>query len=444
MLRLLLLTLAFSFSAALAAPTPVRKAEPFMVHLILKTADGRALQHGYKAGIELQTGPITTLTVKDWNGVELVAGDVISLSDHEKTVEVARLAGSQKLAWQPIQAKPATRFVLRKVEGADGSPIASGDRVRLQLFGDKDSYLSSNAELVQVTTPGPEQTWLVRRKTYGNQAARKLYWDASIASRASEGPAKSKAMFEEAFQLGALDAAGAIGDMYWDGRFGSTDLARAADYYRKGAEAGEPGAMYFYGVMLYLGKGVSENKTEGVRWEQVACRADYTPAMEKLKEWGEPLPAVAVAAVAAVAKPPTPAAWKPKWEAGTFFGSSDGQPYAVITKVDPVNKRYLLLTRTWCEKLEPYYLTAQESGHYTLAESWVTDNFKGVAMTAKYRACDQCGGEACQYVEGGRARGGQWESVGYNVQVYTPRRVPLSYTKVVCCGGCGGAGWIKR
>lgn len=36
------------------------------------------------------------------------------------------------------------------------------------------------------------------------------------------------------------------------------------------------------------------------------------------------------------------------------------------------------------------------------------------------------------------------ESVGYNVQVYTPRRVPLSYTKVVCCPGCGGADWSKR
>ena len=438
MFRLLLLTFSLSCSAALAAPTPVRKAEPFMVHLILKTADGRALQHGYKAGVDLQTGPITTLTVKDWNGVELLAGDVISLSSHDETVQAARLAGSQKLAWQPTQTKPETRFVLRKVEGAEGSPIASGDRVRLQLFGDKDSYLSSNAELVHVTTPGPEQTWLVRRETYGNQAARKLYSDAS---NFSSDPAKAKAMYEEAFKLGALDAAGAIGDMYLDGKFGSKDLVQAAAYYRKGAEAGEPSAMCLYGVMLYLGKGVSENKREGVRWEQMASQADYWPATDQLKKWGEPLPGVA----SAVAKPPTaqPVVWQPKWEAGTFFDSG-GQPCAVITKVDRSNKRYLLLTRTWYPKQEPYFLTAQEYGHYILTESWVTDDFKGVATTAKYRACDQCGGEACQYVEGGRARGGQWESVGYNVQVYTPRRVPLSYTKVVCCGGCGGAGWIKR
>ncbi len=201
-LLLLLLTLPFFFSAALAAPTPVRKAEPFKVHLILKTVDGRALQPGYKAGVDLQTGPlrtitgmIITMTVMDWNGVELVAGDVISLSD--ETVEAARLAGSQKLAWQTTQAKPVTRFVLRKVEGADGSPIASGDRVRLQLFGEKDSYLSSNAELVHVTTPGPEQTWLVRRETYGDQAARKLYDEASGSSG---DPAKIKALYEEAFK----------------------------------------------------------------------------------------------------------------------------------------------------------------------------------------------------------------------------------------------------
>jgi hypothetical protein len=441
MLRLLLtITLPFYFSAALAAPTPVGKAEPFKVNLILKTVDGRALQHGYKAGLDLQTGKITTLSVKDWNGVELVAGDVISLISHDETVQAERLAGSQKLVWQTTQTKPQTRFVLRKVEGSDGSPIATGDRVRLQLFGDKDSYLSSNAELVHVTTPGPDQTWLVRRETYGNQAARKLYWDAGMCSFGEL--AKSKALYEEAFKLGALDAAHAIGDMYLDGKFGSKDLAQAAAYYRKGAEAGVPSAMYLYGVMLYYGKGVSENKREGVRWEQIASQADYYPATDKLKEWGEPLPGVAASAVP---KPTTPVpVWKPRWEAGTFFGYSDGRVYAVITKVDHVNKRYLLLTRTWYEKQEPYYLTAQEFGHFVLAESWVTDDFKGVATTAKYRACDQCGGEACQYVEGGRARGGQWESVGYNVQVYTPRRVPLSYTKVVCCGGCGGAGWIKR
>ncbi len=87
-LLLLLLTMTFFFSAALAAPTPVRKAEPFKVHLILKTVDGRALQHSYKAGVDLQTGPIgtgTTIYVMDWNGVELVAGDVISLgSSHRR------------------------------------------------------------------------------------------------------------------------------------------------------------------------------------------------------------------------------------------------------------------------------------------------------------------------------------------------------------------------
>ncbi len=122
----------------------------FQVNLILKTVDGRALQNNYKAGVDLQTGmDISTMIVMDWNGVELVAGDVISLGSPYDKVFVAPLAGSQKLAWQSTQTKPETRFVLRKVEGADGSPIASGDRVRLQLFGEKDSYLSSNAELVE-------------------------------------------------------------------------------------------------------------------------------------------------------------------------------------------------------------------------------------------------------------------------------------------------------
>ncbi len=308
MLRLLLtIILPFSFSTSLAVPTPVAKAKPFKVDLILKTADGRALQHGYKAGLDLQTGKITTLSVKDWNGVELVAGDVISLISHDETVQAERLAGSQKLVWQTTQTKPQTRFVLRKVEGAEGSPIATGDRVRLQLFGDKDSYLSSNAELVHVTTPGPEQTWLVRRETFGNQAARNLHWDAGMAA---VSPDKSKALYEEAFKLGALDAAGEIGMMYLEGKFGSRDMVQAAAYYRKGAEAGVPSSMFMYGVLLYLGGGVSENKREAVRWEQMASQADYYPATDKLKEWGEPLPGVAASAVP-TPQTPAPAFWQP-------------------------------------------------------------------------------------------------------------------------------------
>lgn len=443
MLRLLFaLMFPLAFWAPVADPAPAGKAEPFLVNLILKRADGRALQCGNKAGLELQTEQrITTVTVKDWNGVELVAGDVISLISYDDKLQAERMPGSVKLAWQSTQTRLHTRFVLRKVDGAEGSPIATGDRVRLQLFGEKDSYLGSNGELVRVTNPGPDQTWLVRRETFGNQAARKQFEEAVRAGWSSA--TKSKALYEEAFQRGALDAAGAIGDLYWDGKLGSTDLVQAAAYYRKGAEAGVPSSMYIYGVMLYLGKGVSENKREGVRWEQAAAQLDYNPATDKLKEWGESLPAVATSAVP---KPPSTnaAVWMPKWEAGTFFVKSDGTVYAVITKVDRVNKRYLLLTRTWYEKREPYFLTAQEYGHFVLDESWVKDDFKGVATTDKYRACDQCGGEACQYVEGGRARGGQWESVGYNIQVYTPRRIPLSYTKVVCCRGCGGTGWIKR
>lgn len=430
--------LAFPIAYALAAPTPVRKAEPFMLHLILKASDGRALQHGYKAGIDLQTGAITTLTVKDWNGVELVAGDVISLSSHDETVQALRVGGSQTLAWQPTPAKPGTRFVLRKVDGPDGSPIATGDRVRLQLFGEKETYLGSNAQLVQVTTPGPEQTWLVRRETYGNQAVRKLYWDASLSS---VDPAKSKAMYEEAFKLGALDAAGAIGDMYMDGKLGPKDLAQAAAYYRKGAEAGEPSSMFMYGVMLYNGKGVSENKAEAVRWEQTASRADYTNATEQLKKWGAPVPGATVATVAA--PPPSPPVSRLRYADGTML-LRDGSPAVYI--VEASGNRYRILTRKYYEPGD-YFWTGQEYGRFQIDEAWVdstqVESWKLQPADKKYRTCEMCDGEGCVQKQMTSRRGGyDYVKDGgvYRVSEYDKP----TYKKQQRCPGCGGQGWIPK
>ncbi|MBX3168747.1 MAG: hypothetical protein KF760_15135 [Candidatus Eremiobacteraeota bacterium] len=143
---------------------------------------------------------------------------------------------------------------------------------------------------------------------------------------------------------------------------------------------------------------------------------------------------------------PTPTPSAPAWTPGQFFADANGQPWAVLLKVDPAKKKYLMLTRTWYPKAEPYYLTAEEWGHYILKEIWFDEAGmeRTRPMTDKFRACKDCGGEACQYVEGGRARGGHWEQVSSTLQIYTPRRIPISYTKTVCCPGCGGTGWVKR
>lgn len=438
MLPRLALVLAFPILTALAVPAPVPKAKPFMVHLILKASDGRALQHGYKPGVDLQTGAITVVTVKDWNGVELVAGDVISLSSHDETVQAARVAGSQRLAWQPTSPQSGTRFVLRKVDGANGSPIATGDRVRFQLFGEKDRYLGSEAQLVQVTTPGPEQTWLVRRETYGNQAARKLYWDAGMAA---VDPAKSKALYEEAFKLGAFDAAAAIADMYLDGKFGSKDLVQAAAYYRKGAEAGESSSMFMYGVMLYSGKGVSENKAEAVRWEQMASRADYTNATNKLKEWGAAVPGTTVATA------PVPASAPP---VSRLLYSRDtmllrgGSPAVYI--VEASGDRYKILTRKYYEPGD-YFWTGQEYGRFQIDEAWVDraqlESWKLQPADKKYRTCNVCEGEGCVQKQMTSRRGGyNYTENGavYHVSEYDKP----TYKSQQRCPGCAGQGWIPR
>ena len=432
MLRRLLFLLAFSIPCA-----SVPKPEPFLLHLILKTSDGRALQHGYKAGIDLQTGPITVITVKDWNGVELVAGDVVSLSSHDETVQATRLPGSPKLAWQPSGPQP-TRFVLRKVDGPNGSPIATGDKVRFQLFGEKDTYLGSNAELVLAATPGPEQTWLVRRETFGNQATRKLYSQASMTS----DPGKSKALFEAAFAQGAFDAMGTIGDMYLDGKFGSKDLEQAAASYRKGAEAGDPSSMYLYGVMLYYGKGVSENKAEGVRWEQNSARADYSNAADQLKKWGAPVPGVV--AVAPAAPPPaSPPVSRLRYTGGTML-LRDGSPAVFILEAS--GERYRILTRKYYEPGD-YFWTGNEYGRYQVDEAWVDkarlESSNLQPADKKYRTCDVCDGEGCELEQMTSRRGGYdyvKDGAVYHVSEYDKP----TYKRQKRCHGCGGQGWIPR
>ena len=74
------------------------------------------------------------------------------------------------------------------------------------------------------------------------------------------------------------------GDYYY-GRGGvSRDYAEAAKFYAQAADLGYPASQFNYGVLLYYGRGVSEDTDLGVRWIRAAAGQNLDQAEEFLRK----------------------------------------------------------------------------------------------------------------------------------------------------------------
>jgi hypothetical protein len=65
--------------------------------------------------------------------------------------------------------------------------------------------------------------------------------------------------------------------------WGSEDLAEGAGWFRKAAEHGNAQGMYEWGVRLYQGRGVPENREEARTWFEKAVQAGHPSAAEVIK-----------------------------------------------------------------------------------------------------------------------------------------------------------------
>jgi uncharacterized protein len=74
--------------------------------------------------------------------------------------------------------------------------------------------------------------------------------------------------------------------MYANGTGVAKDAAEAVRWYRKAADAGEPGGMNGLGVMYETGTGVAKNAAEAVRWYRKAGAAGSQDAKVNLKRLG--------------------------------------------------------------------------------------------------------------------------------------------------------------
>jgi TPR repeat protein len=83
-------------------------------------------------------------------------------------------------------------------------------------------------------------------------------------------------------QKGEPDALYQLGMIYRNTLAGVSDKAKAADYFRRGADLGQREAAEALAVMLHTGDGIARNPLEAARYYAIAVRAGYPRAMNNL------------------------------------------------------------------------------------------------------------------------------------------------------------------
>ncbi|HOO63174.1 MAG TPA: hypothetical protein PK364_04525, partial [Synergistaceae bacterium] len=79
------------------------------------------------------------------------------------------------------------------------------------------------------------------------------------------------------------------GDYYYGRNGVSRDYGEAADFYAQAADLGYPASQFNYGVLLYFGRGVSEDKEGGISWIRRAALQELLQAEEFLRKRDIPL-----------------------------------------------------------------------------------------------------------------------------------------------------------
>ena len=93
---------------------------------------------------------------------------------------------------------------------------------------------------------------------------------------------KGLALLEKMEKQDVADAYYHLGHVYANPATGLNDKARAAAYFRLGAQAGQPEAAEALAVMLHTGDGVAANLPEAVRYYEMAVQSGYPRAMNNL------------------------------------------------------------------------------------------------------------------------------------------------------------------
>jgi TPR repeat protein len=80
------------------------------------------------------------------------------------------------------------------------------------------------------------------------------------------------------------EAAVNLGVLYLDGKWVPRDDPKAADWFHKAAEKGEPAAQTKLGIVYLLGRGVGHDDNEAAKWLRKAADQNFAPAMNLLEK----------------------------------------------------------------------------------------------------------------------------------------------------------------
>ena len=97
---------------------------------------------------------------------------------------------------------------------------------------------------------------------------------------------KAKALFLEAADSGEAVAYKNLGIIYYWKEYGMKNRKLAAEYWKQGADLGDPDSQYYYGYILKKGHGVKKDKQEAIRWLKLAAQNGSEEAKEELQKMG--------------------------------------------------------------------------------------------------------------------------------------------------------------
>ena len=97
---------------------------------------------------------------------------------------------------------------------------------------------------------------------------------------------KAKELFLEAADSGEAIAYTNLGVIYYWKEYGMKNHKLAAEYWKRGADLGDPDCQYSYGAILKKGHGVKKDKQAAIHWLKLAAQNGSEEAKEELHKMG--------------------------------------------------------------------------------------------------------------------------------------------------------------
>jgi TPR repeat protein len=121
----------------------------------------------------------------------------------------------------------------------------------------------------------------------GNADAMMVLGERMIQGEGIEkAPEEGLKLLQQAAEAGKKQAWYDLGVIFANGVAGQTDMAKAMDYFRKGAEAGDADCQTSLGMFYQAGdripSGVKADPVEAVKWYRLAAEQNHTEAIQHL------------------------------------------------------------------------------------------------------------------------------------------------------------------